>query len=117
MRTLSAATALNGAELAVEDNYVQTPATTTGPFALLTATDVNGTFATPANSGVASHLGGGRFLQPDKSERFLVDEAFLADAQARLGGELADPLKTTVVQNARSMTTWVVRKQSRVAGR
>jgi hypothetical protein len=28
---------------------------------------------------------------------------------ARIGGTLVDPLKTTVVQNARCMTTWVVR--------
>ena len=28
----------------------------------------------------------------------------------RLGGRLLDPLKTTVVQDQRSMTTWVVRK-------
>jgi len=27
-----------------------------------------------------------------------------------LGGQMLDPLKTTVVQNQRSMTTWVVRK-------
>jgi tellurite methyltransferase len=29
-----------------------------------------------------------------------------------LGGELVDPLKTTVVQNHRCMTTWVVRKRA-----
>ena len=29
---------------------------------------------------------------------------------AELGGQLADPLKTTVVQNQRCMTTWVVTK-------
>ena len=28
----------------------------------------------------------------------------------RLGGRLLDPLKTTIVQDQRSMTTWVVRK-------
>ena len=27
-----------------------------------------------------------------------------------LGGELLDPLKTTIVQNQRCMTTWVMRK-------
>jgi hypothetical protein len=27
-----------------------------------------------------------------------------------LGGQLLDPLKTTVVQDQRCMTTWVVRK-------
>jgi SAM-dependent methyltransferase len=55
-------------------------------------------------------LGGRRFALPDGSERFLVDEAMLMTTTARLGGELLDPLKTTVVQNQRSMTTWVVRK-------
>jgi SAM-dependent methyltransferase len=55
-------------------------------------------------------IGNRRFLLPDGSTRFLVDEAFLMDATAGLGGELLDPLKTTVVQGARSMTTWVLRK-------
>ena len=36
------------------------------------------------------------------------------DATARLGGELLDPLKTTVVQNQRAMTTWVVKKSQPV---
>ena len=53
---------------------------------------------------------GRRFLLPDGTERFLVDEAMLLELTDRLGGELADPLKTTIVQNQRCMTTWVVRK-------
>ncbi len=53
---------------------------------------------------------GRRFLAPDGEERYLVDAARLASMAARLGGELADPLKTTVVQNQRAMTTWVLRK-------
>jgi tellurite methyltransferase len=56
------------------------------------------------------HLGGRRYQLLDGSERFLVDEPMLVDATARLGGEMVDPLKTTVVQNLRCMTTWVVRK-------
>jgi SAM-dependent methyltransferase len=56
-------------------------------------------------------LGGGRFLLPDGSERYLVDEKLLMDLTTRLGGGLLDPLKTTVVQNQRCMTTWVVRKR------
>jgi SAM-dependent methyltransferase len=48
---------------------------------------------------------------PDGSERYLVDEALLVSLTEELGGTLADPLKTTVVQNQRSMTTWVVRKR------
>ncbi|HVB57553.1 MAG TPA: hypothetical protein VNE63_14180, partial [Candidatus Acidoferrales bacterium] len=53
---------------------------------------------------------GRRFRSPDGAERYLVDEALLASIAERLGGQLADPLKTTVVQNQRSMTTWVLRK-------
>ncbi len=56
-------------------------------------------------------LGGRRFLLPDGTERYLVDEALLMDATRDLGGDLLDPLKTTVVQDQRCMTTWVVRKQ------
>lgn len=47
---------------------------------------------------------------PDGSERFLVDEAYLVSLTAELGGFWVDPLKTTVVQGMRSMTTWVLRK-------
>ncbi len=54
---------------------------------------------------------GRRYRSPDGSERYLVDEALLGSLTERLGGELADPLKTTVVQNQRSMTTWVLRKR------
>ena len=50
------------------------------------------------------------FLLPDGSERYLVDEALLMQVTAELGGRLADPLKTTVVQNQRAMTTWVMWK-------
>ena len=52
----------------------------------------------------------GRFRLPDGSERYLVDEAQLVRATERLGGKLLDPLKTTIVQDQRCMTTWVVRK-------
>jgi SAM-dependent methyltransferase len=53
---------------------------------------------------------GRRYFLPDGSERYLVDEALLMELTARLGGRLADPLKTSVVQNQRSMTTWVLWK-------
>lgn len=55
-------------------------------------------------------VGGGRFILPDGSERYLVDEPMLMDLTASLGGRLLDPLKTTVVQDQRCMTTWVVQK-------
>jgi tellurite methyltransferase len=58
-------------------------------------------------------LGNGRYRLPDGSDRYLVDETRLVDLTRQLGGELMDPIKTTVVQNQRSMTTWVVRKVER----
>jgi tellurite methyltransferase len=57
-------------------------------------------------------LAGRRFLLPDGSERYLVDESLLVGFTRELSGRLIDPLKTTVVQNQRSMTTWVVRKNA-----
>ena len=64
--------------------------------------------------GKARALGGRRFLLPDGSERYLVDEEILMRLTENWGGELADPIKTTVVQNQRAMTTWVVRKLHRI---
>jgi len=51
---------------------------------------------------------GRRFRLPDGSDRFLVDEPFLLALTRELGGRLLDPLKTTVVQDQRCMTTWVM---------
>ena len=56
-------------------------------------------------------LGGRRFTMPDGSERYLVNEVMLLKWTRELGGQLLDPLKTTVVQDQRCMTTWVVRKR------
>jgi tellurite methyltransferase len=53
-----------------------------------------------------------RFLLPDGSERYLVDEPLLLQLTRDLGGTLLDPLKTTIVHGQRAMTTWVVRKSS-----
>ncbi len=47
----------------------------------------------------------------DGSEWFLVDEAVLLKMTEQMGGLLVDPLKTTIVQDYRCMTTWVVRKR------
>jgi len=52
----------------------------------------------------------GRVRLPDGSERFVVDEQTLLDWTSTLGGTLADPIKTTNVQNLRCMTTWVMEK-------
>jgi tellurite methyltransferase len=56
------------------------------------------------------HVSGRRYKLPDGSERYLVDEALLEVFTERLG-ELADPLKTTIVQDQRAMTTWVMHKR------
>ena len=55
-------------------------------------------------------LGNGRFHLPDGSDRFLVDAAAIESWTRTLGGTLLDPIKTTVVHNERSMTTWVARR-------
>jgi tellurite methyltransferase len=55
-------------------------------------------------------INGRRCRLPDGSDRYLVDEGLLMSLTRELGGELLDPIKTTVVQGQRSMTTWVVRK-------
>ncbi len=53
---------------------------------------------------------GRRYHLPDGSERFLVDESMLLRVTEDLGGEFLEPIKTTVVQNLRAMTTWCLRK-------
>ena len=55
-------------------------------------------------------IAGRRYLLPDGSERFLVDEALLLELTTQRHGEWLEPLKTTNVQNLRCMTTWVLRK-------
>ena len=47
----------------------------------------------------------------DGSEWFLVDEAALMDMTRQMDALLVDALKTTVVQDHRCMTTWVLRKR------
>ena len=55
-------------------------------------------------------IDGRRYRLPDGSDRYLVDAPMLLSLTSALGGELLDPIKTTVVENQRSMTTWVMRK-------
>jgi tellurite methyltransferase len=59
-----------------------------------------------------NRITGRRFLLPDGSERYLADESLLHHLAIELGGRLLDPLKTSVVQDQRCMTTWVLRKQA-----
>ena len=56
------------------------------------------------------HVSGRHFVLPDGTTRYVVDEAQLMALTDALRGELLDPLKTTVVQHQRCMTTWVVGK-------
>jgi SAM-dependent methyltransferase len=56
-------------------------------------------------------LRGNVFLIPDGSEWFLVDERMLLDLTEEMNAVLVDPLKTTIVQDYRCMTTWVLRKR------
>ena len=73
-------------------------------------------FARLASSiGIESRLPAttGRMRLPDGSDRFVVDEETLLGTTQSLGGRLLDPIKTTVVQGQRAMTTWVVEKSPR----
>jgi SAM-dependent methyltransferase len=51
------------------------------------------------------------FVVGDGSEWFLVDEQMLLAFTDELNAVLVDPLKTTIVQDFRCMTTWVLRKR------
>jgi SAM-dependent methyltransferase len=54
---------------------------------------------------------GNVFVVGDGSEWFLVDEEMLLELTEEMNGVLVDPLKTTIVQDYRCMTTWVLRKR------
>jgi SAM-dependent methyltransferase len=56
-------------------------------------------------------VGGNRFIVGDGSKWYLVDEEMLMDLVEELNAVLVDPLKTTIVQDYRCMTTWVLRKR------
>jgi SAM-dependent methyltransferase len=57
------------------------------------------------------HVGGHHYRIGDGSIWFLVDEAVLLRMTDQMNAVMVDPLKTTVVQDHRSMTTWVLRKR------
>jgi len=67
---------------------------------LATSIGLEGAISTPT----------GRVRLPDGSDRYIVDEPTILSWSAKLGGRLADPIKTTNVQNMRCMTTWVLEK-------
>jgi SAM-dependent methyltransferase len=56
-------------------------------------------------------LQGNIFLLPDGSKWYLVDEEMLEELAEEMNAVLVDPLKTTIVQDHRCMTTWVLRKR------
>lgn len=59
---------------------------------------------------LVTHLGDGRYLLPDGSERYLIDLEKILHYTRLLNGQLTDPIKTTNVQNLRCMTTWCMIK-------
>jgi SAM-dependent methyltransferase len=56
-------------------------------------------------------LHGNLFRIRDGSHWFLVDQEMLLALTEELNAVLVDPLKTTIVQDYRCMTTWVLRKR------
>jgi SAM-dependent methyltransferase len=59
---------------------------------------------------LVQNLGNGRYLLPDGSERFLVNQQLLLQYTESLNARLHEPIKTTNVQNLRCMTTWCLQK-------
>jgi SAM-dependent methyltransferase len=55
--------------------------------------------------------GGNRYVIGDGSVWYLVDEKMLLQLTEEMNAILVDPLKTTIVQDYRCMTTWVLRKR------
>ena len=55
---------------------------------------------------------GNLFTIGDGSEWFLVDQPMLLGLTEKMNAVLVDPLKTTIVQDYRCMTTWVLRKRT-----
>ncbi len=57
------------------------------------------------------HIQGNKYIVGDGQEWFLVNEEMLMKLSRQMNAILVDPLKTTIVQHHRCMTTWVLRKQ------
>lgn len=60
--------------------------------------------------GSIQALGSGWYRLPDESDRYLLDQERLLALTHQMGGVLLDPIKTTIVQGLRSMSTWVVQR-------
>ncbi|MDZ7605186.1 MAG: class I SAM-dependent methyltransferase [Cyclobacteriaceae bacterium] len=61
-------------------------------------------------SGQIKSLGNGRYLLPDGSERFLLSKTLLQQVMSRFGYQLAEPFKTVIIENQRSMSAFILRK-------
>lgn len=55
-------------------------------------------------------LGAGRYRLPDGAEWVLTNRTELVEWAERLGGRAVEPIKTTVVDRRRAMTTWCLAK-------
>ena len=55
-------------------------------------------------------LGADRYLLPDGSTRFLVNEEMMLETTAALKGMLFEPIKTVNVAGLRCMSTWCIKK-------
>jgi SAM-dependent methyltransferase len=51
-----------------------------------------------------------RYTMPDGSDRFVMNEEDFEHFTQKVGCQLAEPIKTTNVNNLRCMTTWVICK-------
>lgn len=78
-----------------------------GRFQLPSASAAKGRYCetSPKLAGDPRASGGG-----DGPIWYLVDAEGLLDWTRRLGGELIDPIKTTLIHEQRAMTTWVIRR-------
>ncbi len=57
--------------------------------------------------GELKELGDGRFLIPDGSARFLLTRELIREISSNYSWKLIEPVKTTLVEDVRSMTTLV----------
>lgn len=55
-------------------------------------------------------LGHNRFLLPDGTEWYLVNEEILRRTAEKWHGQVIEPIKTVQVEHQRCMTTWVMKK-------
>ncbi|MFS0556731.1 class I SAM-dependent methyltransferase [Brevibacillus sp. 179-C9.3 HS] len=62
--------------------------------------------------GAVQPLGNERYLLPDGSTRFLVNERTMMGMTDKLQGVFLEPIKTVNVAGQRCMSTWVIKKNA-----